>query len=367
MLLKLGKKFQTWAAGALPTGLFEPLMRGGDCKVFSSDPFVIYVKDWVIRDQPLALLPVLRQFNHMAVHILVSLSWSHENPWEIEQLTLWQAQYLRRHPRHRLIFMANTETERLMLTDAGLETAWVSSNAFVSPVIFRPLPESQKRFDAVYDARINHFKRHNLAAGIKSLALITACYPDHHNEPYTRSIMGLLPQAYLFNDPLKADYKFLSLPEINAAINQCRVGLCLSAVEGAMYASMQYLLAGLPVVSTTSIGGRDEFFSPDYVSIVADNAQTVAAGVTQMRDCPVKADEIRLRTLDKIEQHKTRLFELLDSICSDEDWRSDMRCRWDSWAYRPPLPVTPNAIRQHIKNAAAAQRLRKSEPYKNRG
>jgi len=249
--------------------------------------------------------------------------------------------------------MANTETERLMLTDAGLESAWVSSNAFVNPAIFRPLPESQKRFDAVYDARINHFKRHNLAAGIKSLALITGCNPDFHDELYIRSIMGLLPQAFFFNDPLKADYRFLSLPEINAAINQCRVGLCLSAVEGAMYASIQYLLAGLPVVSTPSRGGRDEFFHPEYARIVADNSEAVAAGVTQMRDCPVKADEIRLRTLDKIEQHKTRLFELLDSICQDEVWRSDMRCRWDSWAYTPLFPVTPNAIRQRIENAAA--------------
>ena len=126
---------------------------------------------------------------------------------------------------------------------------------------------------------------------------------------------------------------------------------------------MQYLLAGLPVVSTTSIGGRDEFFSPDYVSIVADNAQAVAAGVTQMRDCPVKADEIRRRTLDKIEQHKTRLFELLDSICSDEDWRSDMRCRWDSWAYRPVYLVTPSATAKFANGHAK----RHSPTYQKRG
>ena len=354
VILKLKRYFKTWLAKALPTGLFEPLMRGGDCRVFSSDPFIIYVKDWVIRDQPLALLPVLRQFKHRAVHILVSLSWSHENPLEIKQLTIWQTQHLRRSPRHRLIFMANTETERLMLTDAGLATAWVSSNAFVSPAIFRPLPESKKRFDAVYDAQINSFKRHNLATGIKSLALITArAPPPITTNPTPVQLWIFCRKHTCFNNPLSVDYKWMSLSEINVAINQCRVGLCLSAIEGAMYASMQYLLAGLPVVSTTSIGGRDEFFSPDYVSIVADNSQAVAAGVTQMRDCPVKADEIRRRTLDKIEQHKTRLFELLDSICSDEDWRSDMRRRWDSWAYFPVYLVTPYAIRQHMKNASA--------------
>lgn len=353
MFLKLERKFQTWAAGALPTRLFEPLMHGGDCRVFSSDPLIIYVKDWVIRYKPLALLPVLKQFKHNVVYLLVSLSWSHETSLRIKNLALWHARHLRRYPRHRLIFMANTETERLMLIDAGLETAWVSSNAFVSPEIFRPLPESKKRFDAVYDAQINLFKRHNLAIGIKSLALITARAPSHYNKSYTRSVIDILPQAHFFNNPLSDDYNWMGLPEINAAVNQCRVGLCLSAEEGAMYASIQYLLAGLPVVSTQSLGGRDEFFHPEYAPIVADNSEAVATGVTQMRDCPVKADEIRRRTLDKIEQHKTRLFELLDSICSNEDWRSDMRRRWDSWAYLPVPFVTPNAIRKRIDNAAA--------------
>jgi glycosyltransferase involved in cell wall biosynthesis len=352
VILKLKRYFKTWLAKAVPVGWFEQSMRGGDCRVFSSDPLVIYVKDWVIRHKPLALLPVLKQFKHNAVYLLVSLSWSHENSLRIKNLTLWHARYLRRYPRHRLIFMTNTETERLMFADAGLETAWVSSNAFVSPAIFKPLPESKKRFDAVYDAQINPFKRHNLATGIKGLALITARAPSYHNKSYTRSVMDILPQAYFFNNPLSDDYNWMGLPEINAAVNQCRVGLCLSAEEGAMYASIQYLLAGLPVVSTQSRGGRDEFFSPDYVSIVADNAQAVAAGVSEMRGCPVKADEIRLRTLDKIEQHKTRLFELLDSICSNEDWRSDMRRRWDSWAYLPIPFVTPSAIRKRIENAA---------------
>ena len=209
MLLKLGKKLQTWAAGALPTGLFYPLMRGGGCRVFSSDPFIIYVKDWVIREQPLALLPVLRQFNHRVVYILVSLSWCHEFPRRIKQLTLWQAQHLRRFPRHRSIFMAN----RNGVPQAGSCRAGnglVSSNAFVSPAIFRPLPESKKRFDAVYDARINPFKRHNLATGIRSLALIAARAPSHYNKSYTRSVMEILPQAYFFNSPLNVDYKWMS-------------------------------------------------------------------------------------------------------------------------------------------------------------
>jgi len=320
--------------------------------VFSSDPLIIYVKDWVIRDQPLALIPVLKQFKHKTVHLLISLSWSHETHPRIKALALWHKRHLRRHPLHRAIFLTNTENESRMLTAAGLQTVFVSSNSFVSPEIFKPLPESRKRFDAVYDSRINDFKRHNLAARIRSLALITARYSGLHEEIYTCSIMDILPQAYWFNNPLQAGYRPMSLPEINAALNQCRVGLCLSAEEGAMYASMQYLLAGLPVVSTQSLGGRDEFFHPDFALIVADNTEAIAAGVAQMRDCPITSLEIRRRTLDKIEQHKTRLYELLDSICANEDWQSDMRRRWNSWANRPLLDVTPADIRKRIHEAS---------------
>ncbi|MFZ2396370.1 MAG: nucleotidyltransferase family protein [Smithella sp.] len=43
---------------------------------------------------------------------------------------------------------------------------------------------SEKIFDAVYDARINPFKRHNLANRIQSLALITARAPYLHDESY---------------------------------------------------------------------------------------------------------------------------------------------------------------------------------------
>ncbi|WP_164127899.1 glycosyltransferase, partial [Stenotrophomonas maltophilia] len=54
---------------------------------------------------------------------------------------------------------------------------------------------------------------------------------------------------------------------VNRVYNQAAVGLCLSAVEGAMCASMEYLMAGLPVVSTPSVGGRDVYFDPDYCII----------------------------------------------------------------------------------------------------
>lgn len=344
--------YPLWSADLLPTGLLYPLMRGGDCTVLSADPLIIHVTDWVIRDQPFALLPVLQQYNNQTVHILVSLSWNQDDPLHIEQLTQWYTRHMRRYPRHNIIFLANSHAEYNILKSSGFNTVFVNSNAFVSPDIFKPLPESEKRFDAVYDSRISPFKRHMLAARINNLALITASSPTYLDKQYIRSVMDNLPQVYFFNNPLSADYKWMSLSEINTAINQSHVGLCLSEAEGAMYASMQYLLAGLPIVSTKSRGGRDEFFSPEYARIVADTPEAVADGVREMRNCPLSAEEIRCRTLDKIEQHKKRFFELIDSLCSDNGWRAQMRLRWNLWCYCPISIVRPSVISKRIESAS---------------
>jgi glycosyltransferase involved in cell wall biosynthesis len=49
---------------------------------------------------------------------------------------------------------------------------------------------------------------------------------------------------------------------VNQGLARAVVGLCLSTVEGSNYASMEYMLAGLPIVSTPSIGGREVYFDP---------------------------------------------------------------------------------------------------------
>lgn len=53
---------------------------------------------------------------------------------------------------------------------------------------------------------------------------------------------------------------YFSIDKINEIYGQSRCGLILSAEEGACFAAMEYLLCGLPVVTTPNIGGRDEFF-----------------------------------------------------------------------------------------------------------
>lgn len=338
----------------LPLRWLEKRLTGGDCAVILDDPLILYVKEWVLFSEPGALLPAFRSRRDKPVHLLVAFSWYHEDPYHVGKVAAWLARHQRRFPNHRVIFLANTDRQREVLEAAGLRSIVVSSNALVDPAQFHPIPAAGKRFDAIYDARTLPFKRHHLACRVDSLALLTVRHPFLHDGAHTRSVHRLLPRAHWYNDPLSPDYRCFGPAEVNACLNECRVGLCLSAEEGAMYASIQYLLAGLPVVSTKSRGGRDVFFDPDYVRVVRDDPGEVAAGVAMMRDCPAPPGEIRARTLRRMETHVDRLFDLLDGITAEAGRHVDLRASLHRWGVgMGHFWVTPAVIADRIRRSSS--------------
>ena len=74
-----------------------------------------------------------------------------------------------------------------------------------------------------------------------------------------------------------------------------------------MFASMEYLLAGLPVVSTLNIGGRDMFSDPEFWLTVADTKDSIRDAVAEMAKRHVSPARIRARTLERVHEHRARL------------------------------------------------------------
>lgn len=322
-----------------------------------ADPPVLHILYWTDRKDPLAFLDPLEDvLADRSLHVVCSFSWNMDPPAMIETLARVDAERRRRFPRHAIHYLACTPRQVEQIQARGISVVLCSNSALADESLYRPIPGAVKRYDAVYDARLSPFKRHQLAELIESLALVTTPSSNPLEADYSKDIRSRLAHARWCNPRRGDDCEPLTPSQVNQCLNEARVGLCLSAEEGAMYASVQYLLAGLPVVSTPSLGGRDLFFDPDYTAVVEPDPRAVADAVERMRDCPVPPEEIRERTLVRVHEHRRGLIDLVDRICAQEgkprrfadDWP---RVFCDKLAHMP-APLDRTDVLARIESAA---------------
>ena len=203
----------------------------------------------------------------------------------------------------------------------------INSNLLVDDSVYRPLAGVTQRFDAIYNARLARGKRHELATLVESLCLVYfrdmgEQSPAQFHAEYAR-VRALLPYASFLN-PLTAEgCEFLSPQTVNLAYNEARVGLCLSAVEGQMRASTEYMLSGLPLVSTKSVGGRDYFFDNEFCAVVPEDCRAVRDAVKAMIARDIPREHVRARTMAKIERERGRFIAFVQEIVDREGGHTD--------------------------------------------
>ena len=76
-----------------------------------------------------------------------------------------------------------------------------------------------------------------------------------------------------------------------------------------MRASVECLLAVLPIVSVPSIGGRELLFSPDTALIVEPTPEGVRVGVEAMLVRGLGRDEVRRATLGRVREERQRFLD----------------------------------------------------------
>ena len=230
-------------------------------------------------------------------------------------------------PDLQLTQLCNEPHQPALFREMGIAAEFCNKNCFVDDSLFMPMPSITRRFDAVYDARLLAFKRHHLAYTVANLALIY--YPVPSDDPaYVREVRERLSHAHWFNHADTGAFRLLSRPEINERLAACRVGLCLSAEEGQMLASIQYLLAGLPVVTTPSQGGRDVFFEDRFVITADPEPGAIQSAVRALIQRAIPPDEIRHATLQRIAQHRHAFFGVVQRIYDQLGVRRTFADEW---------------------------------------
>jgi glycosyltransferase involved in cell wall biosynthesis len=287
------------------------------CYVVNRTPLIIisYWHDFIVNKE--AFIKSLSEYKD--VYILIQLGWHRETPERAKEIADAVEELNQENEGLHFTFLCNSPNEKEMIESGGLTGIFCHQNAFVNENLYPVVPDAEKIYDAIYVARITPFKRQELAQRIKTLRFIGWTNPNEAD--YFNMIMDLIPQAvWTCNVSSRKIYK-----EINAA----RTGLCLSAEEGAMFVSAEYLLCGIPVVTTRNMGGRDSIFPEGAFYYVEDNPEDVAEGVEKMKNNQMSPLEIREAYLEKMLEHRKIFINLIQDIIDSAGVNSDFSKLWE--------------------------------------
>ena len=337
---------QRMAASAAKRGLSVPhalqLRRKAHVRVLSVAEPVLMVavggtpRLWMVRT-------LARELRGRPAVFLLLLYWSAESEAAVSVFHREAERFRADFPDHALVFLCNTARERELFRAAGETAFFANHNMLVREDVFRPLTDVSPRFDAVYNAKLAVFKRHSLAALVAQRALVT--YVDGVDMPPAASrafFRGLALDGWGVVNPLVDGLpRPISPEDVNRAYAEARVGLCLSAEEGAMYASVEYMLAGLPVVTTPSRGGREVFIDPEFCTTVEPDPQAVRAAVDGLIAADIPREHIRASTLERLGAHRRQFCDQLGAFMQA---RSGLALQSEAVA---GMPVTA-AIADHL-------------------
>ena len=248
----------------------ETLTEFGPAAILSFDPPVFYCG--IAFEECIGIAGVFgKVYGSLPAGFIIYPCWTIDDEHRARRIIETAKAHQEEYPTHDLVFLCNTAGERDRLLDGGLKGHLLNKNFTVSDRIFRPLPNSRVEFDAVYNARFDPRKRHELARKIPRVAYIS--YADGLTgtlRDQRAAIADTLSRhsGHALLNPVKDGLPVPMPPEdVNEGLNRAAVGLCLSRVEGSNYASMEYMLAGLPIVSTPSTGGREVYFDHEFCTI----------------------------------------------------------------------------------------------------
>ncbi len=218
-------------------------------------------------------------------------------------------------PQHRLLHLVNEGPICEDLQSRGVPAVFVNQNCFLDENKFTIQPDISKKYDAVYNARMTPWKRHHLLSETLAPLLIGGLITEDDSQDYFDQVRSTLPRATFTHDPPTL---VLNSWELTQALNGARVGVCLSACEGAMFAATEYLLCGLPIVSTRSLGGRDVWFDPRFTRIVPAEPGAIATAVQELAALQISPTLIRNATIARMSEHRHRFTAAVQKIHTAE-------------------------------------------------
>lgn len=195
--------------------------------------------------------------------------------------------------------LVNASDENRSRSAWHVRGAHVSHNIHIDERCFHPR-RVRRSYDAIYVAQLRAYKRLELARDIARLRVLS----------YGGDLPAFCPELAHAH----CNARWMGPEAVAEAICSAHCGLCLSEEEGGMLASMEYLLCGVPVVSTESRGGREELFPAGACIRVDADRRAVAAAVKRWCRAGVDAQWVRACALERLLPVRRRFCEYVAGI-----------------------------------------------------
>ena len=229
--------------------------------------------------------------------------------------------------RDRVYFLSNEPEVHELRLGAGLNSFLVNNNCWLDENSFSILEGAEKKYDAVYTARAVDMKRIHLAEKVPNLALVQSGI----------NMKSTIPPAtgYERCRPVYAPADYLNFEQLTHLYSESRCGLMLSRHEGACYTVTEYMLCGIPAVSTMpdpgdTMGGREAWLSDDNSVYCRPTPAAVAEAVEIINAGNLSPADVRQSQITRMQAYRDTfehdvLLPLLDKIGYRHDMKTAMR------------------------------------------
>lgn len=232
--------------------------------------------------------------------------------YDIPKLRSMRNNVLKQRPGDHFIAMVPYVEHVALCRDIGIRAVFCSHNAGLDERLFSAKPAAQQPYNAVYNARMLTLKRHELANQVEGKVLFIGGARNPKDSPeHFKWLQEIMPQHTFTH--ANTDEIFPT-EQISKWLTQSRVGLCLSAKEGGMYSSTEYLLSGLPVVSTVCESGREAHYDVRFCRLVQDTPAAVAHSVKELIALNIDRHFVRRETIKKMRVERQNFIDELQLI-----------------------------------------------------
>ena len=221
---------------------------------------------------------------------------------------------VKENSEYNIVILANSlEEKKFFESRINCTILFCNHNAFLNENKFTILNSIYKKYDMVIDSAFHEYKNVQMAKKVENVIHV-----GYFKCARNTSDDKVVPTYGTLVNFINGEYKKLDHSLINVHYNQSLLGGIFSECEGACFASSQYLLCGLPVISIKSVGGRDIWYN-DHNSIICENNEEAIyeaceLGKQKLLSGEFNREKIRELHIKQMDEHRNTLIDYINTL-----------------------------------------------------